>query len=111
MSSEAERRKHDRVADVVLVVRFAGETYTSANWSMGGFLLNDYQGPLSTGALVTVTGLGKEEERLVAIEVPARVVRTGESTIAVNYLSMDANAHEFLQAVMREAGRVRVLLD
>ena len=106
-----ERRENPRVTQVELVVHFGGQTYKTTNWSMGGFFLDDYEGDLSTGSLVTVAGLGRSTRKVHAVDVPARVVRSGESIIAVNYLSLDAEAYDFLQRYMNETGKMRVLLD
>ena len=106
-----ERRTHPRVTRVELVVRFDGQTYKTANWSMGGFFLDDYEGDLSTGSLVTVVGLGRSTRKLHKVDLPARVARSGESIVAVNFLSLDAEAYAFLQGAMSETGKMRVLLD
>jgi len=106
-----DRRVHLRVTRVELAVRFGGQTYKTANWSMGGFFLDDYEGKLSTGSLVTVEGLGRSTRTLSQVSLPARVVRTGESVIAVNFLSLDSAAYGFLQQVMSESGKMRILLD
>jgi len=106
-----ERRVHSRITRVMLTVRFAGQTYKTANWSMGGFFIDDYEGGLSTGSLGTVAGLGRSARSIRKVEVPARVVRSSESVIAVNFLSLDAEAHGFLQQVMSETGTMRILLD
>lgn len=105
-----ENHGHSRVVRVELTVRIGTETFKTENWSMGGFLLDDYVGPLSTGALVTVAGLGRMPRNMRSVELPARVVRTGEHAIVVNYLSLDANAYEFLQRAMSDSGEMRVLL-
>lgn len=107
----SERRVHPRVTRVLMTVRFDGQTYKTSNWSMGGFFLDDYEGTLSTGSLVTVAGLGRSSRKLHEVDVPARVVRSSESVIAVNYLSLDAEAYDFLQRVMSETGKMRILLD
>lgn len=107
----SERRSHDRVTRVELVVRFGGQTYKTANWSMGGFFLDDYAGDLSTGSLVTVAGLGRSTRKLNKVALPARVVRSGQTVIAVNYLGLDAEAYAFLQTIMSETGKMRILLD
>ena len=106
-----ERRVHPRVTRVQLTVRFDAQTYKTANWSMGGFFLDDYDGGLSTGSLVTVAGLGRSARGVRKVNVPARVVRSSESVIAVNFLSLDAEAYNFLQRVMSETGKMRILLD
>lgn len=110
-ASHSERREHPRITQVELVVRFDGQTYKTANWSMGGFFLDDYTGHLGTGALVTVAGLGRGEDDIQAVNLPARVVRSGERVIAVNYLSLDNVGYNFLQRIMSESGKMRSLLD
>lgn len=105
-----DRRKYPRAGRMGLVVRFEGGTYTVSNWSMGGFLLDDYEGRLSTGSLVTVEGLGCREREMHEVNLPARVVRTGESTIAVNYLGLDANAYAFLTNALTICGEMRSLV-
>jgi len=111
MHGNEERRKHPRAERMGLVVRFDGETYKVSNWSMGGFLLDDYHGHLSTGALVTVAGLGCQNAELQDVNLPARVVRTGECTIAINYLGLDANAYEFLTSALNQSGEMRNLVE
>lgn len=107
----ADRRVHSRITYLELVVRFAGQTYKTANWSMGGFLLDDYDGRLSTGSLVTVEGLGCSSGEMHTVQLPARVVRSSASVIAVNYLSLDAEAYAFLQGIMSDSGKMRNLMD
>lgn len=106
----AERRKHPRAGRMGLIVRFCGETYEVSNWSMGGFLVDDYQGQLSTGALVTVVGLGCQKTEVYEVSLPARVVRTNEHTVAVSYLGLDANAYEFLTNALGICGEMRSLV-
>lgn len=105
-----DRRKHPRAERMGLLVRLEGETFEVANWSMGGFLLEDYHGKLSTGSLVTVVGLGCQSGDMHDVSLPARVVRTGELTIAVNYLGLDANAYEFLTNALTTCGQMRNLV-
>ena len=106
-----ERRHHSRNNAMELVVRLGSKTYKTANWSMGGFLLDDFDGALSCGALVTVEGLGRDAKALHTVRLPARVVRSSERVMAVNYLSLDSEAYAFLQTLMSESGRMRSLLD
>ena len=106
-----ERRKHLRVKRLGLAVRLGGKTYVTNDWSMGGFMLADYNGKLSTGALVTVSGVGRSSRKMHTVELPARVVRNGEFSIAVTFLSLDFEAYEFLQQFMCDNGDMRNLLD
>jgi len=106
-----ERRKHERPKRLVMSIRIDGKTYKTNDWSMGGFLLDNYEGALTTGALVTVAGLGRTSQNLHKVDLPARVVRTDESTIAVSYLSLDAEAYNFLQQSMSDCGDIRNLIE
>jgi len=106
-----ERRKHQRVKRLGLAVRLDGKIHTTQDWSMGGVMLEDYDGNLSTGALVTVSGVGRSARKLHTVELPARVVRTGEHAVAVTFLSLDIEAYQFLQQLMCDNGDMRNLLD
>ena len=110
-ADRSERRQHNRVAEMELVVRLGDKTYKTVNWSMGGFLLNDFDGELASGALVTVEGLGRDVKNMHNVRLPARVVRSSERIMAVNYLSLDSEAYAFLQSIMSESGKMRSLLD
>lgn len=105
-----DRRKHQRAGRIGLIVRLSGQTYEVSNWSMGGFFLDDYEGPLSTGALVTVNGLGCRDSAIHDVNLPARIVRNGERSVAVNYLSLDAVAYEFLTRALSQCGQMRSLV-
>lgn len=107
----SERRKHFRVKRLGLSVRLGGECFTTQDWSMGGFMLDDYDGGLSTGALVTVAGIGRSTRKLHTVDLPARVVRNNDHSIAVTFLSLDLEAYEFLQQLMCDNGEMRNLLD
>ncbi len=106
-----ERRKHARHGRMGLIVRVGGQKYEVSNWSMGGFLLEHYNGSLSTGALVTVEEIGCDKTEMHKVELPARVVRLDDNTMAVNYLSLDTQAYEFLTNALTQCGKVRSLVE
>lgn len=110
-SDTDERRKLPRVKRLKMVACLSGQNYATDNWSMGGFLLEDYEGGLSTGALVTIEGLGRCSRTLQTVSLPGRVERIGENSIAISYLSLDAQAYEFLQKAMSESGNMRNLVE
>ena len=111
VSPDGERRKHKRAKRLNMVARLAGKTYKADDWSMGGFLLESYDGSLTTGSLITIEGLGRSPKNVVPVSLPARVERLGERCIAIKYLSLDAGAYEFLQKSMSDNGDMRILLD
>lgn len=104
-----DRRKHERHGRMGLLVRVCGQQYEVGNWSMGGFLLENYDGKLSTGALVTVEGIGCSATQMHDVELPARVVRMDDETVAINYLGLDATAYEFLVDALNQCGQMRNL--
>lgn len=104
------RRKHPRAERMCLSVRLQGESFEVTNWSMGGFLLENYQGHLSTGALIRVVGLGCRDGKVLDVDLPARVVRTDENTVAVSYLGLDTNAYHFLTDALNQCGEMRSLV-
>jgi len=107
---DTDRRKHARAQRMGLVVRLETETFTVTNWSMGGFVLDNYHGHLSPGALVRVVGLGCRADDLQTVDLPARVVRTDEGLIAVAYLGLDARAYGFLTDALYRCGEMRDLI-
>jgi len=109
--TSGERRKVQRAKRAAMVACLKGKTYATENWSMGGFLLDNYDGSLSTGALVNVEGLGHSKKKLLSVNLPARVERLGETCIVVSYLGLDAKAYEFLQQSMSDSGDMRILVE
>ena len=53
-----ERRRHKRLISRDIAIKINGKKYNTANLTIGGTLIGGYDGPLSTGALLTVTGIG-----------------------------------------------------
>ena len=104
-----ERRLRERVCDASLVVAFKGGTYTVANWSLGGFVIEGYRGPLTPGSLISVDAVGKVGGELARVKARARAVRknAAKQTLAVSFLDLDNRAYEVLHEVMSE--RMRLL--
>lgn len=94
-----DRRESVRIDDPALVVRVDGKTYKTVNWSMGGLLIEGYDGSLTTGALVTVAALGANTKDLTDVCIRARVVRSDHENkyIAVNFLGLDSSAFSLLR--------------
>jgi hypothetical protein len=105
-----ERRKYNRANRLKMMAKLNGQTYLTEDWSMGGFLVENYEGRLATGALITVECLGHSKTKLHTVDLPARVVRLNENTLAVSYLSLNAKAYEFLQQSMTDSGDMRSLI-
>ncbi len=106
-----ERRHRERVSDASLAVGFKGETHTAVNWSLGGFVVENYRGSLTAGALLTIDGVGKAGGQMTEVAVRGRVVRVDRTThiLAVNFLGLDERAYAVLHDVMSD--RMRMLTE
>lgn len=104
-----ERRLRERISDAELAVAFKGDTYTTANWSLGGFVIEGYRGGLTPGALFAIDAVGKAGGEMTKVKVRARVVRSdsAKSSLAVNFLDLDGRAYGVLHEVMSD--RMRLL--
>lgn len=98
--TEKERRRHKRSKPPEIVLGIDGKQYPTHNLSIGGSLIGGYDGPLSAGALFTVTGIGPEDGEMTAVAIRARVNRAGAGNLALTFLELDTSAYEILQDVM-----------
>lgn len=104
-----ERRLHDRVGAPTLMLQFDGTLYAASNWSLGGALIDGYDGGLRPGALLTIDALGSDEQALHETRIPARVVRVSPSagggrismSISISFLALDDSAYGVLKQLMR----------
>ena len=96
---DKERRQHDRAAAHATVIVIDGKSFLTKDLSVGGALLDDYDGPLSPGALFTVTGIGLKND-ITPVNVRARVNRMEGAArrLALTFLDLDAKAFDILRA-------------
>ena len=52
------KREHDRVSDPSIRLKIGAKIYHSINWSLGGILIDGYEGGLSSGSLLSITEIG-----------------------------------------------------
>jgi hypothetical protein len=106
-----ERRRHERFTAPAVTLAFNGGRHTTESWSLGGFVVDGYQGSLSAGALISVEGICTPGSEMTPIEVRARVVRIDrkEKRLVVSFLDLDGRAFSVLKDLMAE--RMRVLQD
>jgi hypothetical protein len=97
-----ERRRHQRFTQPPLSLSLEGRTYATADWSMGGFVIDDYGGALTPGSLFTISGIGADAEELTPVEVRARVLRISEDRrrLTVTFLFVDQPAFRVLQRLV-----------
>ena len=99
-----ERRRHERLISRDIAIKIDGKKYNTANLGIGGTLIGGYDGPLSAGALLTVTGIGPAGGRMKKVTIRARVNRAepASAQLALNFHDLDAGAYEILQNAMAE---------
>lgn len=99
-----ERRRHQRFTQPPISLSLEGRTYATGDWSMGGFVIDDYAGVLTPGSLFTITGIGAEADHLAPVEVRARVLRISEDRrrLTVTFLFVDQPAFRVLQRLVGE---------
>lgn len=97
-----ERRRHQRFTQPPLSLSVEGRTYATADWSMGGFVIEDYAGALTPGSLFAINGIGADGEELTPVEVRARVLRISEDRrrLTVTFLFVDQPAFRVLQRLV-----------
>jgi len=106
-----DRRRHERFTAPAITLAFDGERYTAKSWSLGGFMVDDYRGKLTPGALFVVDGICALDGTLEPVEIRSRVVRTDMRTgeLMVSFLDLDGRAYAVLQDFMAE--RMRILRE
>jgi len=97
-----ERRVNKRADRLVSVVYFDGQQYPTRNLSVGGTLVEGYDGTLSAGSLLDVTGIGPAGDEQTTVLIRARINRVlpESDEIALQFLSLDDSAYEILQRIM-----------
>ena len=100
--TEKERRRHKRSKIPEIALSIDGKQYPTHNLSIGGSLIRGYEGLLSAGALLSVTGLGPTGGKVTTVEIRARVNRADADAgqLALTFLELDPPAYEILQDVM-----------
>lgn len=87
----ANRRRDKRVSVVPIRIELEGETYTSLDWSLGGFLIEGYIGRRLPGEEVMigiqVVAKGVEYDHVARAEI-IRVDRHA-GQLAANFVSLD----------------------
>jgi hypothetical protein len=98
-ASPENKREHERVSDPAIRMQIGSKIYSSINWSLGGVLIEGYEGGLSTGSLLSITELGLGRGVMTMVNVRARVIRADAeaSYLALQMLEIDQSAYAILQ--------------
>lgn len=104
-----DRRRHERVRVPAITLQVEGRSYLSHNWSLGGFMIEGYEGRLTPGALFILDRIALLDGSMAEVRVRARVVRADDASrrLVVSFLDLDERAYAILNAHMIE--RMRVL--
>ncbi|MBC8267957.1 MAG: PilZ domain-containing protein [Rhodospirillaceae bacterium] len=96
------RRDHERVSDPSIRLKIGAQVYHSINWSLGGILIDGYDGVLSPGSLLSITEIGLNRGVMTPVKVQARVIRADDefSVLAVQMLEIDKSAYAILQKLL-----------
>lgn len=97
------RRTNRRQTNRTLCVVTRGRPYQTLNWSLGGMLLDGYDGVLSPGETFEIDAIGLAGGRSWPVMIQARVVRVGGQTgmeLAAQFLTLSAPAFDFLEGVL-----------
>ena len=102
-----ERRRHQRVTALSIAVGLDDKSYTSLSWSLGGFIVDGYEGKLSPGALYTIREMALDGACPRPVTARSRVVRfePPKRRLVVSFLDLDSRAYSLLQEVMSERMR------
>ena len=108
VGSELSNRRRDRRTEATPIhIELDGETLTTLDWSLGGFLVEGYDGYLHTGDQLAVEiGFeldGTEFRHVAPIEV-VRVEPYGNQ-LAANFIGLDNDTMSALEGLL--TGRLR----
>lgn len=95
------RRRDMRLPVPVIAVLIDGRIHRTIDWSLGGFLIKDYKGPLKVGDRFVIKAIGRKPDDLVMVHVRARVVRLERGgRLAGQFLGLSEAAFEALEGLM-----------
>lgn len=97
-----ERRRHQRFTHPPLCLAFEGRSHTTTDWSLGGFVVDDYEGALTPGSLFSITAIGAVGASMTPVDIRSRVVRTNheQRILTVSFLVIDTPGYAVLRALV-----------
>lgn len=93
-----ERRKDRRLPLPIFSVRVDGIVYHTMNWSLGGLLVEGYDGQRQSGEIIQIEIKAKDATADFRMKVNVQVIRVipGES-LAVQFEAMSPALYEFFE--------------
>lgn len=103
-----ERRRDKRLRNRVITLELEGEFYSTLDWSLGGFLIEGYDGDLEPGKLAPVSIILEEGSETVEQPATASIVRIVRSDLelrqlAAQFSDLSDKAFELLEGWQSEA--------
>ncbi len=107
-ASDVDKRQHDRVSDPAIRLKIGSKLYCSINWSLGGVLIDGYEGGLSAGSLLSITEIGLSRGVMTPVKINARVIRADADAnhLALQMLEIDQSAYAILQKLLAKKFQV-----
>ena len=101
-ASNSDKRVYERVKDPAIRLQIGSKIYSSINWSLGGVLIDGYEGGLSTGSLLSITEIGLSRGVMSPVKISARVIRASAEAnlLAIQMLEIDQSAYAILQKLL-----------
>jgi hypothetical protein len=94
----AERRRDRRLPLPIFTVKLDEVSYQTVNWSLGGLLIEGYQGERAAGEAVQVAIKARDNTADFRMRIAVKVIRVvqGES-IALQFEAMSPEIYEFFE--------------
>jgi hypothetical protein len=104
-----ERRRNRRSALPQIEIEFDGDVYVTTNWSLGGFMVEPYDGRRRTGDLLSVSIVVKVNDKEFRHRTDAQVVRRRRAAgqLAAHFQGIPPEAIDTLDGLI--TGRLRRL--
>ena len=95
-------RKDQRISEVELSITLNGKFYTTSDWSLSGFRIKRYFGPLRTDGTALITSIGRPDSdgHTVNIEVRVANVYRSSSELACEFTPLGDAGYEILEAIL-----------
>jgi hypothetical protein len=94
------QRRDQRVVVPVLRLAIGGKIHTTVDWSLGGFMIEPYAGPLLPLQEFTIEAMGPGDGEMMPLATEARVARLIGKRLAGKFTGLDDKVFAFLEALM-----------
>jgi len=82
-----DRRRDQRSSDRVITLELEGQFYSTLDWSLGGFLIEGYEGALEPGNSAPVSIILEDGSETIEQPATASIVRIVQSDLELRQLA------------------------